>query len=226
MSFVRTSSYSTDPRPYIRGFLTLQRDIRSLFEFIHPADGNLNSYSEHIGILLVRACFEVETNLRAILNENGYTSRSRWTMNDYKKVEQSHRLSEYEAHLPEWVGARNIVRPFEYWSKGGTLDWYEDYHSYKHDRVENLHRATFQQLIHSWCGVFVLLSAQYFLEAFPVEKQTIGFAHGPFAGNLWHGIGDYLKVKFPTSWPEAEKYDFTLDESSFSDPNFARVFQY
>ena len=112
MSFVRNPSYSSSPRPYIRGFLALQRDIRSLFEFIHPSDDNLGTYSEHIGVLLVRACFEVETNLKAILRENGYTStKEYWNMADYKKVERSHRLSQYEAQIPEWVGANDIVRP-------------------------------------------------------------------------------------------------------------------
>ncbi|MGL4488315.1 MAG: hypothetical protein ACRCU5_02595 [Rhizobiaceae bacterium] len=226
MSFVRTSSFSSDPRPYIRGFLILQRDIRSLFEFIHPADVNLGTYSEHIGILLVRTCFEVETNLKAILKENGYLSTSNWTMSDYRKVESSHRLSEYEVLLPEWSGAGNTIVPFQIWRTSGKLDWYQAYNKYKHDRVANLHEATFGQLINAWSGLFALISAQYFLDDFSVEKKPIGFAHTLSAGEFWHGVGGYLKVKFPVSWPDAEKYDFTLVPGSFQDSSFAANFPY
>jgi hypothetical protein len=226
MSFVRTPSYSSDARPYIRGFLVLQREMRNLFEFIHPSDSNLVTYSEHIGILLVRACFEVETNMKAILRENGYASSNNWTMNDYKKIEGSHRLSEYEVLLPEWIGAQNTLRPFASWQNSDPLDWYRSYNLFKHDRVANLKDATFKNLVDAWSGLFVLLSAQYFLEGFAVEKETIGFAHDLDSGGFWHGIGDYLKVRFPTTWSEGEKYEFSLDAKSFTDPQFAREFPY
>lgn len=226
MSFIRTQSYSTDPRPYIRGFLVLQREIRSLFEFIHPSDKNLGTYSEHIGVLLVRICFEVETNLKAIMRENRYASSRNWTMDDYRKIEASHKLSEYEVELPEWTGNCNTIRPFDSWRNSGPLGWYNSYNSFKHDRVANLEEATFKQLIDAWGGLFVLLSSQYFLESFTVEKVHIGFAHELDAGQFWHGVGDYLKVRFPTSWLDSEKYEFLLDAQSFTDPNFAREFQY
>ncbi len=225
-SYVRTSSYSHDPRPYIRGFLVLQRDIRSLFEFIHPSDNNLGTYSEHIGILLVRTCFEIETNLTAILRENGYSTEKYWKMCDYKKIEQSHRLSDYEVCLPEWVGFQNSVKPFDRWLLGGTLLWYEAYNKFKHDRVANLSKATFRHLIDAWCGLFVLLSAQYFLDEFSVEKEVTGFADLLNPGEFWHGIGGYLKIRFPTNWPEADKYDFLLNGPNFSDPTFSVNFPY
>jgi hypothetical protein len=226
MSFVRAPSYSSDPRPYIRGLLLLQREIRNLFEFIHPSDENLGTYSEHIGILLVRACFEVETNLKAVLRENGYSSPKNMTMNDYKKVELSHKISGYEVLLPEWTGTKNTVCPFQNWSSSGSLDWYNAYNKFKHDRVANLAEATFKHLIDSWCGLFALLSAQFFLDGFSVEKETIGFAHTLHPGEFWHGIGDYLKIKFPAGWSDADKYDFTLTDQNFVDLAFAREFPY
>jgi hypothetical protein len=226
-SYVRTPSYSHDPRPYIRGFLVLQRDIRSLFEFIHPSDNNLGTYSEHIGILLIRTCFEVETNLTAILRENGYAGKpDAWNMKDYNKIDQSHRLSGYEVLLPEWTGTQNTVKPFEKWSSACKLDWYNAYNKFKHDRVANLSKATFRHLIDAWSGLFALLGAQYFLDEFSVEKETTGFADILNPGEFWHGIGGYLKVKFPMNWPDANKYDFSLNAQNFHDPTFSVNFPY
>jgi hypothetical protein len=224
--YVRTPSYSLNPGSYIRGFLVLQRDIRSLFEIIHPSDTNLDTYSEHIGMLMVRACFEIETNLKAILRENGYTSRQNWTMDDYKKVEQSHNLSRYEVLLPEWVGAQSTLKPFEKWASAKKLEWYTAYNTFKHDRVENLSKATFRNLIHAWCGLFVIIGAQYGFDDFSVEKQNVGFENFFKAGEFRHGIGGYLSIKFPTNWPEAEKYEFSLTAKNFDDPNFAVKFPY
>jgi hypothetical protein len=226
MAYVLASSYSSDPKPYVRGFLLIQREIRNLFEFIHPSDENLGTYSEHIGVLLVRACFEVETNLKAVMRENGYASRANWNMRDYKKVEHSHKLSGYEVLLPEWTGGRTTVSPFRNWSSAQGLDWYTAYNKFKHDRVANLAEATFKHLIDAWCGLFTLLSAQYYLESFSVEKKTIGFADTLPPGEFWHGIGDYLSVKFPVNWQDADRYDFVLTAQNFSDPNFAQNFQY
>ncbi|MGL4636840.1 MAG: hypothetical protein ACRCWF_12730, partial [Beijerinckiaceae bacterium] len=201
-AFVRMPSYSIDPRSYIRGFLVLQRDIRFLFETIHPASQNLNTYSEHIGILFTRACFEVETNLSAILRENGYLKGSNLTIDDYKKIEISHKISEYEILLPEWHGGTYQVKPFDAWKDGSKLIWYSDYNKFKHDRVENLEKATFQNLIDAWCGLFALISAQFFLDEMSIEKQVIGWGHSLAPNEFWHGAGGYLKVKFPTSWED------------------------
>jgi hypothetical protein len=227
MSYVRTTSYSTDARPYIRGFVRLQREVRNLFEFIHPSDGNLNTHSEHVGVLLARACFEVETNLTAILRENSYAKGGNWTMEDYKKIEGSHKLSSYEVQLPEWHGTQSVRMPFRTWSAAnGGLDWYKAYNKFKHDRVSNIEQATFGNLIEAWCGLFVLLSSQYFRDEFGDERVTVGFADILNPGEFWHGIGGYLKVKFPISWQDSDKYDFQLTSANFSDPNFATSFSY
>jgi hypothetical protein len=226
-AYVRMPCYSTDPRLYIRGFLRLQSEVRKLFEFVYPSDGNVNTHSEHIGILLARACFEVETNLTAILRENGYTKSANWTMEDYRKIDQSHRLSCYEVRLPEWHGQQNILKPFEGWSKSnGSLNWYQSYNKYKHDRVLQIDKASFRNLIEAWCGLFTLLSAQYSVDEFSDEHKTNGFADITDPGGFWHGVGGYLKVKFPTNWSDAEKYDFQLTSESWTDPSFAQSFNY
>lgn len=74
--------------------------MQELFSFVEPADQNLNTYSHRIQQLLTRCCIEVEANLTAILLENGYSKAPNdLIMRDYRTIEYSHKLSEYEVRM-------------------------------------------------------------------------------------------------------------------------------
>jgi len=209
MCFVRAEGYADSPRNYIRPFLHLQRDIRGLYEYIEPDDNHLETYSDSIGKLIVTACFEVESNLKAILRENGHKV-DKMNMSNYCKLEETHRLSDYKVLIPEWIGGNKIVRPFESWSSGQPLPWYQNYNAFKHDRVANASSANFSALIHAWAGFFVLLTSQFFTEDFSVDEKVIGWGERKNPAEFQHGIGGYLKFIPPLSWTDAEKYDFPV----------------
>src|SRR5260370_4391371 len=106
--YVRDSGFAIDGPHYLRGFGVLQKDLLELFDYIEPADVNRPCYSFRTLELLGRVCIEVEANCRAILAENGYSRAvnhaSNLTMADYRKIESSHRLSNYAVRLPVWQG--------------------------------------------------------------------------------------------------------------------------
>ena len=104
--------FAQSPEHYVRAFLLLLKDLRELFDYVEPAEKNLSCYSYRIHALLLRACVEVEANCKAILSENGYARAGDWNMGDYKKIEQTHLLSEYEIKVPNWSGAQAVRRPF------------------------------------------------------------------------------------------------------------------
>lgn len=227
MSFVRMDNYARKPRAYVRGFEILQREVRNFFEYVEPSDNNMKVYSEIIGKLLTSACFEVESNLKAILKENLYSKVEKdMNMNDYFKVEASHHLSKYEVLLPEWTGDKNVIRPFEAWASAGSLKWYQDYNKYKHDRVANAESANFENLLNAWSGNFVLLSSQFFDTEFSVDAEVIGFAPDFDENEYNHGIGGYLKIKYPNDWLDDEKYEFALSISNWNDSNFCQAYSY
>ena len=70
--YVEHPDYAESPQQYIRAFLLIQKDLHDLFDFIEPADKNLETFSYRIHELLVRTCIEIEANCKAILTENGY----------------------------------------------------------------------------------------------------------------------------------------------------------
>jgi hypothetical protein len=203
---------------YIRGFFLLQKDLEHLFEYIEPGDDNLKCYSIRVHELLLRACVEVEANCKAILRENGYPKRKKklWTMDDYRKVNYSHRLFSFDVKLPYWRGEQRIRRPFGAWGSGEKLVWYQAYNATKHDRQEGFKNATFEHAIDAVCGVLALLSAQFRAEDFSGRDALV--ANKP-ADGFEHAIGEYFVVRYP-DWPQAEQYDFVWDELKGEDDPF------
>jgi hypothetical protein len=218
--------FAKEPRHYVHAFLLLQKDLLDLFDYIEPADSNLPTYSHRVQQLLMRTCVEIEANLTAILVENGYVKKGdgNLTMHDYKLINRSHRLSSYEARVPLWRGPRRIWRPFAPWdSRDGTLLWYQAYNKSKHDRHDSFHLATFEVLLDAMCGLAIVLSAQFHTETYSPAGNYLSFRRSySYDANdeMDSAIGDYFRIKFPTDWPEAERYDFNWAELDALDDPF------
>ena len=204
--YIRHPKFAIEPEHYIRAFEVIQKDLMELFDFIEPADTNLQCYSFRVHELFMRACIEIEANFKAILMENGYARSGDWNMTDYGKCEASHFLSSYEIKFPVWHGAQHTRRPFGSWSAGGSLAWYQDYNAAKHSRHGNFWRASFSNLLDSVAGLVSVLSAQFWTEDFSPSAGVMAL-EGSWDG-LEGAIGGYFRVKFPNSWPTSDCYDF------------------
>ncbi len=195
-----------DPQHYVRAFLLIQKDVLELFDYVEPAEQNLQTYSYRIHELLLRACVEVEANCKAILLENGYKKQGDLRMSDYIKIEKSHRLSEYKVRVPIWNGSSGTRTPFSAWAENGSLSWYQAYNATKHDRHAEFKSATFENMIDAVCGHLAILSAQFRDHDYSPQSGAI----------LWDGssdgmsdaIGAFFRVEFPQSWSSAERYHF------------------
>jgi len=198
------------------------KDFYELFEYVEPADKNKDCYSYRIHALLLRVCIEVEANCKAILKENGYSRPGDWNMGDYKKIEKTHLLSEYEIMVPNWIGTKSNRLPFSSWSSGRSLPWYEAYNTTKHDRHSEFEKATFDHLIDACCGLIALLSAQF---------GTFDFLSGPDVvicnptDDRESGIGGYFRVRFPINWLMELRYDFDW-QSLKDDPDPFQTIDY
>jgi len=202
--------FAQSPVQYIRAFLLLLKDLQELFDYIEPADKNLTCYSYRTHALLIRACLEFEANSTAILTENGYTKTGGMTMNEYQKIDLTHRLSSYQVKVPNWNGSKNMRTPFSAWATGGRLAWYETYNLTRHNRHAGFEEATFDHLLDACCGVLVILSAQFETNNFTPGNYLKAWG-GPNDGMV-NGIGDYFRVKFPQDWPQELRYEFDWQE--------------
>jgi hypothetical protein len=222
--YVLHPRYANSPENYIRAFLLIQKDLMQLFDFIEPSDTNIACYSYRVHELLLRTCVEVEANLKAILNENGYQRSGNWNMrDDYSKVNQSHRLSSYEIKVPNWNGNENVRRPYQAWLTNGPLPWYQAYNNTKHDRHERFEEANFNHLIDAFCGLAALMASQFYTHDYSPSDWLI--SAGGLNDGYEFGIGGYLRIKFPDDWPEEDRYEFNWQDLENEEDPFGQ-YQY
>lgn len=198
--------FALSPEHYVRAFLLLMKDLHELFDYVEPADKNLECYSYRIHALLLRTCVEVEANCKAILSENGYARAGDWNMGDYKKIERTHLLSAYEVKVPNWTGTLAVRAPFAAWASGGSLPWYQTYNTTKHDRHAKFEEATFEHMLDACCGLLVILSAQF--ETNDFSPGNILLAAEGSGDGMDSGIGGHFRVRFPVNFPTDLRYDF------------------
>jgi hypothetical protein len=221
LRYIRHSKFAIEPEHYIRAFGVIQKDLLEIFDFIEPADTNLQCYSYRTHELFMRTCIEIEANFKAILTENGYSRSGDWNMSDYQKCEASHLLSSYEIKFPVWRGSQHTRRPFASWANMGRLPWYQGYNAAKHSRHDNFGSANLSNLLDSIAGLVSILSAQFLTEDFSPSAGLLAL-EGSWDG-LEGAIGGYFRVKFPNNWPTNDRYDFdwtALQASSDPFQNF------
>ncbi len=204
--YVLHPAFAQSPERYTRSLAVLLSDFKLISDYVDFSDSNLSCYSYRIHGLIVRACIEVEANLKAILKENGYTAGKRWTMADYKKVNRSHKLSEYEAKVPYWSGTKSVWKPFSGWDAGsGSLPWYQDYNLIKHDRGSQFHLSTLENLVMSITALAVVVTSQFMDEDFSLGDGYL-IVDGP--DDLDAGAGGYFRFKYPSTWENSDRYEF------------------
>ena len=217
VSYIAHSEFAKAPKQYIHAFELIQKDLLELFDYVEPADRNRDCHSLRIVELLLRTCVEVEANCKAILRENAYgRKKNNWTMEDYKKLNRTHRLSSYQVKFPVWHGAQNVCTPFLAWSSGKGSDWYNAYNQTKHDRHAQFEQANFGNLLDAVAGLVALIASQFHTHDFSlrptdfsddIDQQYLAEQLGDFSV----AIGGYFGVKFPNDWPVEQRYSFDWD---------------
>lgn len=234
--YIIDRNYSQNPEHYIRWFLLIQEDLQKLFEYIEPSDINLKTYSFRIHELFMRTCIETEANFKSILRENNYTplyqnwpkkwevrDENKWKISDYKKVNETHFLSEYSVEFPIWSGEWRIFHPFKEWEDQDTLSWYEAYNTSKHDRHGKFLEANFENLLWAVCGLFVLLSSQFRTENFSSWERCLAIEWNIYNYHQWESwIWGYLLINFP-DYKEDTLYNFNWLELMKESERFLEI---
>ena len=219
-AYIIDKEYSQNPEHYIRAFSIIQNDIFRLFEYIEPSDDNLKTHSFRIHELFTRICIELESNFKAILNENKYTPKDssnklrkekQWKFDiDYKLVNKSHHLDEYKAIFPIWNGDKKTFQPFLTWKNNETPSWWSAYNKSKHNRNNEFKSANFENLLNSYAALFIVLTSQFLDQEFkpgPKYLQEQGYCY--YGGGF--GIGGYLIPDLPENWNNDELYNFNWE---------------
>lgn len=228
--FVTDSRYAPDHKNLARAYLNIEESLWSIFNYIEPAEKNKGVFSHELYTLLLRACTEVEANLRAILLANGKTEPVKtkangdsytihFTMKDYREVEESSLLSKYTVELPFWRKEDGTISsleltPFAAFQGDDELPWYAAYNTVKHNREANFEEASLENCINAVAGILVVLYSQFGASCLGVRRGDIGFF---FEGDerdyddlMFRGNTRFI-INPPTrgDWPEAKQYDFS-----------------
>lgn len=231
--YIVDREYANSPEHYTRAFSLIQSDLIKLFEFVEPADTNLDSYSYRIHELLMRTCIEVEANFKAILKENIFNPTDRngrtrpektWNINDYKKVNKTHHLSSYKVIVPIWSGMSTTFTPFSAWEIDEPLPWYQAYNKCKHDRQNEFKKANFRNLLNAVSGLLILLSSQFRTEDFSPGTSSISVQGDCYYYyNTEPALGEFFHIEFPADWTDDEKYDFNWSDLRNQEDRFQKI---
>ncbi len=216
-AYIRDPEYASAPAHYVRAYLLIEEELKSLFVSVEPASESLATYSFRIHGLLMRVCIEIEANMRAILSDNGYKPREDrfgrpvLNMMVYRKIEYSHHLSSYEVGLPLWRGGDRIMKPFQSWRESNSLDWYQAYNESKHDRQDAFTKANIKNLLNAVGALLILITAQFGTESFSKGADHLALTDS-WNDGMSSTVGSIFRIKHPDDWPEAEMYAFDWNE--------------
>jgi hypothetical protein len=148
----------------MRAARSLFTRLRDVFQVVEPTRLHDAVFGHELRQLLMLASTEVESSWRAVLTANAYpVGAGRWGTNDYVKLLGPMKLDEYVTTLashPEY----GEIAPFAGWDAASptrSLAWYDAYNATKHNREDELHRATVRAVIHAMAAVHVVTVAQF-----------------------------------------------------------------
>lgn len=136
----------------------LLSELEALFHVIEPDKTNNNTYGLAIRDLIIKSCTEVETHWKELMLLNDY-KKTNLTTKDYCKLMEFINFN-YELKLNNYP-SYEIIIPFLNWNSEKptkSLDWYNVYNELKHDRTNNLNKATLKSAINSVSAVFILVA--------------------------------------------------------------------
>lgn len=200
-------SFASSPENYIRAAKLIIADLEHLFEYIEPSDVNLSTYSYRIHELHVRTCIEIEANFKAILLENDYVKKNGNYLNfkDYAIIEKTHFLSSYKAIFPYWTGEKAVRSPFKNFSSENLPTWFKSYNQIKHDRMEQFIQSNLENLTDAISALAIVLAAQFGSNSFQKGPVLLALYS---TDNYEASPMGYIRIEFPSSIPEQERYCF------------------
>ena len=176
------NSRSTYGSIYIRSNVAatgLYEYFQDISKYVEPLTANINVFGNKIRELLILTCTEVETNLRAILDENCGKKGSRYTTKDYIKLKKPLRLDDWSVELRDYPEL-GVFSPFKSWQitdPTKSLSWYEGYNAVKHHREVEFAQASLRNVINALAAVHVLQAAQWGPE---IYDRMFGNLRSPF----------------------------------------------
>ncbi len=141
---------------------------------------------------------------------------------DYKKIDKSHYLSQYEVQIPNWIGNLSPLTPFSSWASGNSLAWYQTYNQTKHDRHKNFEKAQFGSLIEAVCGLAALIASQFWKCDFASSGTCLEISSCSQNDGFESSIGGFFRIKYPSLIEPSKQYNFDYEDIDFTKDIFQK----
>ena len=225
--FITDLRYCNEINELHRSFKLLEIDLKQIFQFIEPNDANLDTYSNRLFELLLRAATEFEGNAKEILETNGYTRKEYLKLHDYRKLNVATRLSEYEIIIDAWNPRPKSLFPFLNWRHIHNLVWYDDYNEVKHNRFSLFKKASLGNVINAIAGVYAILYAQIdFHTDIGLLKQgrstmfSLNTDNSSDSSMTPMFVDTIFTIKKPQTWSKRDHYHFDWNTLKQEDKPF------
>ncbi len=152
--------------------------LGEIFKYVEPAETNYAAFSHKIRELLILACTEIESNWRAVLEDNLAPEKykKRYSTNDYIMIKEPLNLERWSVALTDYTDLGEFA-PFKTWSSAdptASLPWYNSYNAIKHHREAEFTKATLLNLLNAMGALYIMSAAQW-------GPEPYGFSSSPFS---------------------------------------------
>jgi hypothetical protein len=116
-----------------------------------------------------------------MLRANHYHPGIRLTTNDYVKLADPLHLREFGVQI---ISRKHLgsIKPFADWADNQptqSLKWYDAYNDTKHDREQNLGKATLRTAIEATAALYLMGALQFGFDESEVQQDLFVLSAGP-----------------------------------------------
>lgn len=149
-----------------RYFLSLERDVEELKNYIEISNENYKTYSIELFKVLLLACSEIDSVLRVLCKEvdpdTDYYDETTYSgrIDLYKTTVTKHfpRVHETEVLVP---GLNDPIKPWEEWQHINSPAWWKDYNKAKHYRHSSYKSANLKNMLMAMSALMIVILYLY-----------------------------------------------------------------
>ena len=162
--------------PHWEYFLAIEDDLIGCSRFVEFSEENYCTYSLEFARIIMVACSEIDTLLKAICKKFNQKFKGRSIGSYYSEVIKKYpNFKKFNVKLPRF---KLELKPWEYWCSDSPPCWWSSYNKIKHRRDGNFKKANLITTLFSVTGLFVVL-AYYYKESNSGESPALDYRSWP-----------------------------------------------
>ncbi|MGN0363652.1 MAG: hypothetical protein ACI4ET_12510 [Bilifractor sp.] len=148
-------------------YISIENMLKKTSQFVSPSKENEKTYSDEFAKIILLSCSEIDSILKLLCELNGIIrDEKKYNMNIYVEAISKIRMVTELAYTPKLYTSANeislVVFPFKNLKMDkpyAGLDWWKDYQSIKHNRIENAECGNLYNAVSAVSAHYILVRA-------------------------------------------------------------------